>query len=101
MRQFDVVKNRGSSEFPYLLVIQHDLLSELNTRLVVPLTPATGVRTPLNRLTPVVQVEGRRFVVLTQLAGAVRVSKLGPVVTSLDGQRASLLAAVEVLLTGV
>lgn len=53
--------------------------------MVVPLAPALSVRPPLNRLTPVVQVDGRKLVALTQLAGAVRVSKLGPVVASLEG----------------
>lgn len=100
-RQFDVVKNRGSTQFPYLLVVQHDLLSELNTRLVVPLATMANVRTPLGRLTPVLEVEGRRLVALTHLAGAVRTSKLGPVVASLAEQRASILAAVDMLLTGV
>lgn len=101
MRQFDVVKNRGASGFPYVVVLQHGLLSALNTRLVAPLAPASRVRTPLQRLNPVVNVEGRKFVALVHLAGAARVARLGAVVANLEARRAELLAAVEVVLGGV
>ncbi len=39
MAQFDVHRNRASREYPYLLDLQADLLRDLATRVVAPLTP--------------------------------------------------------------
>ena len=40
MAQFDVYRNpRGTSRARYLLDVQHDVLSGLKTRVVVPLLP--------------------------------------------------------------
>jgi toxin CcdB len=51
MARFDIFKNEG--EVGYLLDVQSDLLSGLNTRVVVPLLPKSSAPSPAQRLNPV------------------------------------------------
>jgi len=101
MRQFDVVKNRRSSDYPLVVVLQSDLLSGLSTRWVAPLALASALPRPITRLNPTLVVGGKKYVVLTQLAGAVRLEGLGAVVANVESHRAELVSAVDVLLSGV
>lgn len=105
MAQFTVYRNRNPStkaEYPLLLDIQADLLDELATRVVIPLTRAAGlVRRPIRNLMPIVTVDGEEYVAVTQdLAGTER-SSLGPRVASVAGQRDAIVAALDFLIAGV
>ena len=103
IRQFEVFKNpRDKTRFPYLLVVQHDLLDALSVRVVVPLTPQrTFAERPVTRLNPVLTVEGSPMVMLTQLLGSVRASTLGKRVASLGARRTEIIGALDVLFTGI
>lgn len=77
MPQFSVYKNKNSetkARVPYLLDVQSNLLSELETRVVVPLYAATAMKgAALTVLTPTFEVEGKEYVAMTpQLAGISR-----------------------------
>jgi toxin CcdB len=102
MAQFDVHENPRKRDFPLLLDVQADLLSRLETRVVVPLVrleryPAT----PITRLNPTARVGGVEYVLLFQELAAVPRDALGPRVTSLTGRRAELLAALDLLFSGI
>lgn len=56
MARFDIYPN--PNENGYLLDVQTDLLSGLNTRLVVPLMPITNAPKPAKRLNPVMEING-------------------------------------------
>ena len=105
MPQFDVFTNEDPStrtRVPYLVDVQSDLLGELATRVVVPLMPsgAQGI-TPMTRLMPVFEVEGRLLAFVTpQLAGVPR-AVLGRKVASLAASRHEIVAAFDVLISGV
>lgn len=104
MAQFTVYRNksaRSKAAFPLLLDVQSDLLEPLRTRVVVPLTRVAGfVKKPVTHLTPTVEFDGERYVLMTpQLAGISR-KDLGPAVGSLAGQRSTILAAIDFLVTG-
>lgn len=66
MSQFTVHRNKNPStqpSIPLLLDIQHDLLAELETRVVVPLCPVSALRgKALRTLTPVFEIDGDSFV---------------------------------------
>ncbi len=102
-RQFDVFKNgKDKSRFPFLLLVQHDLLSQLSVRVVVPLTPQRSFGAqPITRLNPVFEVDGAAQVMLTQMLGAVPVSSLGRKVANLGAKRAEIIGALDVLFAGV
>jgi len=79
-----------------------DLLDELQTRLVIPLTKAPALtKKPIARLTPPIEIDGEQYVLMTpQLAGIAR-SELGPAVGNVADQRSVVTSALALLVTGV
>lgn len=103
MAQFDVYPNGNAKtreEIPYLLDLQSDLLDSLATRVVAPLIPA-GRMTPISHLNPVLAIEGRHYLMLTQeLAGILR-STLDEPTCSLAERRNDILGAIDFLIAGI
>jgi toxin CcdB len=104
MPQFALYRNRNPASrarFPLLLDIQSDLLEPLATRVVIPLAPARGaLPRSMQTLTPIVNFEGKEFLMLTPQLAGVRASDLGPVAGDLTSDRDTIIAAVDFLLAG-
>lgn len=98
MARFDVHENREGPG--YLLDCQADILSDLNTRFVVPLLPPGYAPPPSRRLNPNLSVEGQELVMMTHFAASVPRQALGPVVQSLANQDSVIMNAFDMLLTG-
>lgn len=105
MAQFTVYRNRNpgtKGEYPLLLDVQTDLLDELATRVVIPLTRAAGlVRRPIRNLMPIVVVDGEEYVAVAQDMAGTHKSALGPRVASVAEQRDAIIAALDFLVSGV
>jgi toxin CcdB len=105
MAQFTVYRNRNpgtKGEYPLLLDIQSDLLDELATRVVIPLTRAAGLaRQPIGSLMPIVVVASEEYVAVTQDLAGTQKSSLGPRVASVVEQRDAIVAALDFLISGV
>jgi toxin CcdB len=102
MAQFDLFRHARSKRYPYLLDVQADLLRDLATRIVAPLTPLGRLRgTPISRLNPVVAVDGAEHVVLFQELAALPAGELREPVGNLQARRGELIAALDVLFTGI
>ena len=105
MAQFTVYRNknpRTRSALPFLLDVQSDLLENLETRVVVPLCPTTAVRgKPLRTLTPVLEIEGKSFLMLTPHLAGVSKSDIGTPIARLEQERFAIIAAIDFLITGV
>ena len=98
MARFDVHEN---PEGPgYLLDCQADILSDLNTRFVVPLLPPEYAPLPSRRLNPSLNVEGTEMVMMTHFAASVPRTALGPAVQSLADEDRIIMNAFDMLLTG-
>ncbi|WP_017942081.1 MULTISPECIES: CcdB family protein [unclassified Thioalkalivibrio] len=104
MAQFAVHRNPHAATarwIPYLLVLQDDLLSELDTVVVAPLVDAEAFGRPARILNPTFTIEGQPVVLSTaELAGVSRDS-LGAEVVSLAHERNTIIAACDLLLTGI
>ena len=105
MAQFIVHRNTNPAAqgtVPYLLNVQSDLIEDLGTRVVVPLYPASAMKGEILRtLTPVFEVDGAPYVMMTpQLAGIPRKS-LGAAVADLSSKRDEIIAALDLLITGI
>lgn len=98
MARFDVYRSDAGQVL--LLDCQADLLSSLATRLVVPLLRPAGAPTPARVLNPMLDVEGERYVMVTQYAATVEVRALGPRIASLADQGHAIMNALDFLLTG-
>ena len=106
MRQFGVHRNRNAgtrSRYPLLLVVQSDLIAETGTRVVVPMLPvAEGQRSPaISGLAPVVEVEGRPHVLVVPLLAAVELGDLGTLAADLSDERATIMGALDLLISGI
>jgi toxin CcdB len=100
MPQFDVFRTRGAGIYPFVVDVQADVHSKLATRIVVPLVPRARYTQPATRMTPIMKVGDHDHVVLFPLMAAVPTASLGEIVGSLAAQRATLLAALDLLITG-
>lgn len=104
MAQFTVYRNenpRTKSTFPLLVDVESDLLEDLQTRAVIPLSKAAALaKKPVSHLMPILKFEGDAYMLVTpELAGIAR-NDLGPAAGSLAEQRNAILGAIDFLLTG-
>ena len=98
MARFDIFKIGG--EAGYLLDVQSDLLSGLNTRVVVPLLLKSSAPSPAQRLNPVFSIEGQELVMATQYMAAVPEGELVSAVGSLAEKQDEISAALDMLFFG-
>jgi len=101
MAQFDVYKNPRGGEYPLLLDVQSDLLSRLATRVVVPLVVRDERAAPISRLNPTATIGGVEHVLHFQELAAVPETVLRDPVASLASRRTELVAAIDLLFTGL
>jgi toxin CcdB len=105
MAQFSVCRNKNPqtrSAVPLLLDVQNDLLSDLETRMVVPLCPLSAVKgQTLRTLMPILEIEGEHFVMLTPQMAGIPKSEIGPPVGQVDHYRFEIIAAIDFLVTGI
>lgn len=92
----------SQAAIPYLLEVQADLLSSLHSRVVVPLyRKAAAPRHPISRLTPLLEFQGQTLMAMVpELAGVARRS-LGASLGNLSSARAEIIAALDLLFTGI
>ncbi len=100
MPRFDVYRNPDASErrhTPYLLDVQNDFISDLQTRVVLPLRREASFGPRPERLNPLLVVGDDPVVLDTATIGAVPASELRQVVTSLRSQRDQIQLALDAL----
>jgi toxin CcdB len=105
MAQFSVYKNKNPktrSTYPYLVDVQSDLLSDLGTRVVVPLIKRSpSAKKPIKNLMPVVRVEGQDFIMMVPQLAGIAARDLGAPVASAIQHRGEVVAALDFLFTGI
>ncbi len=104
MRRFHAYELRsatGRASYPLVLNVQGELVEDLRTRVVVPLAPAAGFKGKvISRLMPLLDIEGESWVMLTAQLGGIRVQDMGKEVADLSGERFTIIAAIDLLLSG-
>ncbi len=105
MVQFSLYKNEDSTSndaYPYFVDVQNPLLSDLNSRLVIPLSPHGALNnTDAKRLCPVIHLDEGNFVLLTHQMTSIPSSILKTEVTSLESFRYEILGAIDMLISGI
>lgn len=97
MAKYDVWRDTAGACF---LDIQASTLSDLNTRIVVPLMPPHEAPVPGRKLNPKIAIDGVPLIMVTQYLAATPVRELGLPVTNLIGQADEINAALDMLLYG-
>ena len=77
---------------------QSDLLSDLQTRFVVPLRRTEAVI--VKRLTPSFTIDGENLTMITTLARAIDVRDIEETVATLDAAQLEIKAALDMLISG-
>mgnify|MGYP000418354751 CR=1 FL=1 len=98
MGRYDVY--RAPDGVGWLLDVQADVLDGLNTRVVVPLLPAPQAPKPARRLNPVLLVEGREAIMVTQFMSAVPQTLLRAQVGNLGDRGDEVALALDMLFSG-
>jgi toxin CcdB len=103
MAQFDVYRNTNPatcSAIPYLLDVQTGLLELLKTRVVVPLEECSQFAAA-QRLTPTFCIEGTSVMMSTPELAGIHTRSLGEYVCSLAEHRQDIMAALDMLFSGI
>ncbi|MDC0116207.1 CcdB family protein [Octadecabacter sp.] len=95
MPKYDVFPDTSGDG--YLLDVQTDLLSDLNTRVVVPLLPSSSAPKPATRLNPVFELPDETVVMVTQFMAAVPTGILKTSVGKLDNEFKKITSAIDML----
>lgn len=98
MARFDVYASPGGAG--YVLDVQADVLSGLNTRIVVPLLPLSDAPEPAKRLNPVFEIGSEPHVMVTQFMAAVPRALLRSPVSNLADRDSDIMAALDMVLVG-
>ncbi len=105
MSQFWIYMNNDKKTkptYPYFLNVQNDLLEELNSRVVIPLSPLKSVNhRDAKRLCPIINIEGKDCVLLTHQITTVPKSILKTALTDLKEFRPEIIASLDMLITGI
>ncbi len=83
-----------------MLDVQATILSDLPTRLVIPLVPLADKRHRVSRLHLVVTLEGATYVLVPEMMAAIERRRLGRVVISLAERHDEVVGAIDFLLQG-
>ena len=105
MPQFAVHRNQNPATrgtVPFLLDVQSDLIAGLGTRVVIPLYTAAAMKgRTIGTLTPPVEVQGKPYVAVTPQLAGISGKELGPQVGDLSSRRGEIIAALDLLITGI
>lgn len=104
MAQFDVYLNTNADSckaIPYLLDVQADLLDTLATRVVVPLVLADEMGLAAKYLNPQFKIKGVVVVMSSAELAGISIRSLGDKVASLKNKRDEIIAALDLLFTGI
>ncbi|NOZ54948.1 MAG: plasmid maintenance protein CcdB [Gammaproteobacteria bacterium] len=105
MAQFDVFKNKNRSTstlYPYLVEIQSNLLSDLQTTVVMPLTLVNNYGgNKLRTLHPIFLILEKQYLSITTLIAGVDRNTLGENIFSLSESRDEIISALDFMITGI
>ncbi|RUU36042.1 plasmid maintenance protein CcdB [Mesorhizobium sp. M6A.T.Ce.TU.002.03.1.1] len=98
MARYDVFA--GRVEGSYLLDVQSDLLDDFKTRVVIPLLPITMTPPPMRKLHPILEINGRKLIMVTHLIATVPAKELGESRLNITRHHDDIVAALDMLFQG-
>lgn len=105
MAQFDVYPNpskTSKAHYPYLVDIQSSLLSDLTTRIVIPLGKRSALGgKAIQELTPEISFGDQELLLLTPQISAVPEKHLKNPIGSLSHFRDKIIGAMDLAVTGI
>ncbi|MFM9862038.1 MAG: CcdB family protein [Micropepsaceae bacterium] len=102
MRQFDLYKNPdpvSARRLPFVVVLQSDLLTVIETVVVAPLALASRTKV-VPRLIPTIEIAGVEHAILVHDMAAIARTQLKRQVGTAAAKRDELIAAIDLIFTG-
>ena len=104
MTQFQVFHNpnpQTRKAYPFLLDIQTPLLDSMDTRLAIPLSGLATLRNRrIRELNPLIVINGKELVILTQQMASIHKKDIGSYVADASFLREEILGAIDFMITG-
>ncbi len=105
MSQFDVFINPSQSTrdaFPFIVDIQHPIISDISTRIVLPLGKFSYFKNEsIRELTPVIEYNNEKLLLLTTQIASIPARKLKNPVGTLSNFRDEIIASLDFAITGI
>ena len=105
MAQFDVYRNPSKATektFPFLLDIQNSVISDITTRIVVPLGESKYFKNEhMDILTPSFEYHDKKLILLTPQIASIPAKLLKDPIGSLEHFRDEIVAALDFAITGI
>lgn len=105
MSQFDVYTNpskKSREAYPYIVDIQNALISDITTRIVIPLGNLKHFRNEqIDGLTPLIEYENERYILLTPQISSMPSKLLKAPVGSIESLRDEIISAIDFAIAGV
>lgn len=105
MAQFDVYQNPSRntrSLFPYIVDIQSPVISDIASRIVVPLGRLQNFKNEsMKSLTPEIEYNGKKLLLLIPQIASIPSKTLKKPIGSLEHFRDEIIAAVDFAITGI
>ena len=105
MSQFDVYINpskKSRDAYPYIIDIQNALISNIITRIVIPLGKLSHFRNEqMDGLTPLIEYEKEQYILLPPQIASMPAKLLKDPVGSVEPLRDEIIAAIDLAITGI
>lgn len=105
MSQFHIYENLNPVSkkiYPYLIDVQTTLLSDLKTKIVIPLAKKEKFEKGIiKNLNPIIIINKSLYVVLTQQMAGISTNFIGAGVCDCLSSRQDIIAAIDFLITGI
>lgn len=105
MAQFDVYQNPSRNTrdfFPYIVDIQSPVISDIATRIVVPLGTLQNFKSEsMKGLTPEIEYDGEKLLLLIPQIASIPSKTLKKPIGSLSHFRDEIIAALDFAITGI
>jgi len=83
-----------------LINVQSSILSDLNSRLVIPVIKKELLKEKIKILNPEITINNEAWIVLTQQMSSISLSILGEEIEDVEMDRSTILSAIDFLITG-
>ena len=105
MAQFDVYTNpsaKSRNVYPFIIDIQNDLISDIATRIVIPLGKLSHfINNKMKGLTPLITYESENYILLTPQVTSMPENLLKDPVGTLKSMRDEIISAIDFAITGI
>lgn len=106
MSQYTVYRNKSlksKEQYPYFIDIQNELLNDIDSRVIIPITQLSYKNSQVEILTPVIEIDNQKYVVMTKSITVVAKNKLrtADIVCIKPEIHTAIVSAMDMIISGI